>query len=201
MIIYGASGHSKVIIDIVESRAEHTIDLIIDDNEEIKEVFGYKVEHEFREDLRNEPLVIAIGNNQVRKKIADKFNLTYSQALIHKNASVNKYIEIGVGSVVMAGAVINPSAEIGENSIINTNAVIEHDVKISNFAHISPGAIITGNVRVGEGTHIGAGAKVIPGVHIGSWVTVGAGAVILRDVPDYAVVVGNPGRIVKFNKF
>ena len=84
MILYGASGHSKVIIDIVESRAEQTIDFIIDDNKDIKEVFGYKVEHKFRNGLKNEPLVIAVGNNQVRKKIADKFKFTYSEALIHK---------------------------------------------------------------------------------------------------------------------
>ena len=50
---------------------------------------------------------------------------------------------------------------------------------------------------MGEGTHIGAGATIIPNLKIGKWATIGAGAVVIKDVPDYAVVVGNPGRIIK----
>jgi acetyltransferase EpsM len=54
-------------------------------------------------------------------------------------------------------------------------------------------------VFVGEGTQVGIGACVIQGVKIGKWATIGAGAVIINDVPDYAVVVGNPGKVIKFN--
>jgi len=53
---------------------------------------------------------------------------------------------------------------------------------------------------VGEGTHIGIGATVIQGIKIGKWATIGAGAVVIRDVPDYAVVVGNPARIIRHNE-
>jgi acetyltransferase-like isoleucine patch superfamily enzyme len=55
-------------------------------------------------------------------------------------------------------------------------------------------------VIVGEGTHIGAGATVIPNIKIGKWCTIGAGSVILKDVPDYAVIYGNPGKVIKYNK-
>jgi acetyltransferase EpsM len=55
-------------------------------------------------------------------------------------------------------------------------------------------------VKVGEGTHIGIGSSVIQGITIGKWVTIGAGAVIIRDIPDFAVVVGNPGKIIKYNE-
>ena len=58
---------------------------------------------------------------------------------------------------------------------------------------------MAGNVAVGEGTQIGIGAAVIQGVTIGKWATIGAGAVIIEDVPDFAVVVGNPGRVIKMN--
>jgi len=50
-----------------------------------------------------------------------------------------------------------------------------------------------------EGPHVGAGAVVIPNIIIGKWVTIGAGAVIIKDIPDFAVVVGNPGRVIKIN--
>ena len=100
----------------------------------------------------------------------------------------------------MANAVINSSVKIGRHCIVNSGAVVEHDSIIKDFVHISLSATITGNVHIGEGTHIGAGAIVIPGVSIGKWVTVGAGAVILNDLPDFSVVVGNPGKVIKYNK-
>ena len=64
---------------------------------------------------------------------------------------------------------------------------------------MAPRASLAGSVAIGEGTHIGIGASIIQGVTIGKWATIGAGAVIIRDVPDFAVVVGNPGRILKYN--
>lgn len=200
MIVYGASGHSKVIIDIIESSEEESIAFVIDDNPDIKEIMDYRVDHSFSDNMKNESVVIAVGNNVIRKKIADNFDFKYVQGLIHKRAVVNRDVSIGDGSVVMAGAVINSSTHIGENCIINTNAVIEHDVEIGDFCHISPGAVITGNVQIGIGSHIGAGASVIPGVKIGKWATIGAGTVVIENIPDHAVVVGNPGKVIKFNK-
>jgi acetyltransferase EpsM len=58
---------------------------------------------------------------------------------------------------------------------------------------------LAGNVTIGEGSHVGIGATVIQGITIGKWVTIGAGTVIIKDIPDYAVVVGNPGKIIKYN--
>ena len=54
-------------------------------------------------------------------------------------------------------------------------------------------------MRVCEGANIGIGAVVIQGLTIGKWSTIGAGSVIINDVPDYAVVVGNPGKVIKYN--
>jgi len=65
--------------------------------------------------------------------------------------------------------------------------------------HISPNASLAGDVYIGEGTHIGIGAVIIQGLKVGKWVTIGAGAVVINDIPDFAVVVGNPGKIKKYN--
>ncbi len=70
---------------------------------------------------------------------------------------------------------------------------------LEDFVHISPNVAIAGGVKIGEGTHIGIGACIIPGITIGKWVTVGAGAIIIKDVPDFAVVVGNPAKIIKYS--
>ena len=89
-----------------------------------------------------------------------------------------------------------PFAE--EFCIINSGAVVEHDVRLGDFVHIAPNAVLTGNVTIDEGTQVGTGASVIPGIKIGKWASIGAGAVIIEDVPDFAVLVGNPGKIIKY---
>ncbi len=77
---------------------------------------------------------------------------------------------------------------------------MEYDCELEDYVHVSPKAVLAGNVKVGEGTHIGVAAVVIPGVKIVKWCTIGAGSVIIRDVPDFAVVLGNPGRVIGSNK-
>ena len=69
---------------------------------------------------------------------------------------------------------------------------------IEDFVHISPNAALAGNILVKKGAHIGLGANVIQGITIGENAIIGAGTVVLTDVPNNAVVVGNPGRIVRF---
>jgi len=70
---------------------------------------------------------------------------------------------------------------------------------IEDFVHISPNSALAGGVEIGEGSQIGIGASVIQGIKVGKWCVIGAGAVIINDIPDYSVVVGNPGRIIKKN--
>lgn len=199
MNLYGASGHAKVIIEIVHSIGEK-IQTVFDVNQELRKVLGYEVVHSEEKVAHNEgTTIIAIGNNRTRKRITENFPGEFHQPLAHASAVVSPSAKIGKGTVIMANATINSDALIGNHCIINTGAVVEHEVRLEDFVHISPNASIAGNVQVGEGSHIGIGASIIPGVKIGKWATVGAGAVIIRDIPDHAVVVGNPGRIVKIS--
>jgi sugar O-acyltransferase (sialic acid O-acetyltransferase NeuD family) len=196
--LYGASGHGKVVMDILKSSTDAVI-TVIDDNPKSETILGLPVTKTSAETLAGlKNAIISIGNNKVRKRLSLTLAANFVSA-IHKTAVVSKFSKVGKGTVVMAGVKINADAVIGEHCIINTGAVVEHDANIGNFAHISPAASLAGNVTVGEGTHVGIGAIVIQGVTIGKWATVGAGAIILKDIPDYAVVVGNPGKIIKYN--
>lgn len=196
--LYGASGHCKVIIDILKSKNEEII-AVFDDFAEDNFISNVQVlkAAEMKISL-NDQFIISIGNNKVRKDIVKKVDSTFFTA-IHEQAIISESSKIGQGSVVMASAVINTDVEIGMHCIINTSAVIDHDCKISDYCHISPNASLAGNISVEEGTHIGIGACVIQGIKIGKWATIGAGAVIINDVPDFATVVGNPGKIIKYN--
>ncbi|MFR9669534.1 MAG: acetyltransferase [Rikenellaceae bacterium] len=194
MYLYGASGHAKVILDILRAN-EVKVTALIDDNRELSSLSGFPVLHNKRTDIS--PLIISIGNNEIRKKIATTLVAEYAVA-IHPSAIISDSVTIGCGSVVMQGAIIQIDSKIGEHTIINSGASIDHDCKIGSFTHIAPHSTLCGDVTVGEGAWIGAGATVIQGIKIGKWATVGAGAVVIKDVPDYAVVAGVPAKVIKY---
>ena len=196
--LYGASGHGKVVVDILKSK-NIIISGILDDNPKIEFMSNIPVLKFVETKISSDnEIIISIGDNRIRKKIASNLNTSFFTAL-HASSIISEYATIKKGSVVMAGVIINSSVKIGEHCIINSGAIIEHDCEIGNYCHISPNASLAGNVNVGEGTHIGIGACIIQGVKIGKWVTIGAGSVIINDIPDFAVVVGNPGKTIKFN--
>jgi sugar O-acyltransferase (sialic acid O-acetyltransferase NeuD family) len=196
--IYGAGGHGKVVAELLEFNNEL---VFLDDAKAGQSIWKYSIKNIsecINDTLR---LVIGIGTNRVRKLIANQLEgkVVFINA-IHKSAIVSNRVKILEGTVIMAGSVINCDTIIGKHCIINTSASVDHDCIVSDFAHISPNATLCGNVSVGEGTYIGAGSVIIQGVNIGKWCTIGASAVIIRDTPDYATVVGNPGRIIKISK-
>jgi sugar O-acyltransferase (sialic acid O-acetyltransferase NeuD family) len=199
MYLFGASGHGKVIIDIVKSSMKDIeIEAVYDDNPKEKTILDlpvFKTDSNFLNDV-NSFWIISIGNNRFRKIVSEKIKGKFLKA-IHYSAVIGMSSEIGEGTVVMANAVVNPNAKIGKHCVINSGAVVEHDCIINDFSHISPNSALAGGVTIGEGTHIGIGACVIQGITIGKWCTIGAGTVVIRDIPDGATVVGNPGKIIK----
>lgn len=199
IIVYGASGHGKVIVDLLK-KSKIQVKAIIDDTPKFNELLGQPIQKagEF-EWISNEKVILAIGNNRVRKKLAGILNVSFV-TIVHPTAIISDFTNIAEGTVVMAGAILNSDVKIGKHCIINTGAIIEHDCIIEDFVHVSPNASLAGGVKIGEGTQVGIGAVIIQGIKIGKWATIGAGAVIIRDVPDNAVVVGNPGRIIKVNE-
>ena len=197
--LYGASGHCKVVIDILKSNNQ-TIEAILDDNPKTTSLFTIPViASSDCNDLNNKIFLITIGDNSIRKEITKKINSRFHIG-IHANAIVSSFSEIGEGTVVMAGVIINAGTSVGKHCIINTGSIIEHDCLIQDYVHISPNVALAGNVTVEKGSHIGIGACIIQGIKIGKWTMIGAGAVIIEDVPDYAVVVGNPGKIIKIKE-
>ncbi len=115
-------------------------------------------------------------------------------SVIHPRAFVARDATLGEGAQVLAMAAICAQAVLGRCVIVNTAASIDHDCRIGNGVHVGPGARLAGEVHVDECAFIGTGAVVLPRIRIGAHAIVGAGAVVTRDVPDNAVVAGNPAR-------
>lgn len=136
----------------------------------------------------NSPVFIAIGDNNVRRELALRFSSINWATIIHPKSYIHESVEIGEGSIVMAGAVIQPGTKIGKHCIINTGATIDHDCIIADFSHIAPGTTLCGGVRIGEATMIGAGSILVPEVSVGEYSLVCAGTVLSKDVPPQTKV-------------
>lgn len=192
VFLYGASGHAKVIVDIVEAMGDKVVGLI-DDNEGIAELLGIPVVHSF---TGQSPLIISIGSNKIRKMLAEQLPAQFMTA-VHPSAIVSKRATIAEGTVVMQGAVIQSGTHIGRHCIINTGASIDHECEIGDYVHISPHSTLCGNITVGEGTWIGAGSVIRQGATIGAGCMIGAGSVVVSNIPDNVVAFGDPCRIVR----
>ena len=192
MYLYGASGHAKVIIDILRAN-QIEINGLVDDNPNIQELLGIPVLHQSN---GLSLFIISIGNNQIRKKIAEQLKTSFGKA-IHPSAIISPNSMIDEGTVVMQGAIVQSCATIGKHCIINTGASVDHECVIEDYVHISPHATLCGNVHVGEGSWVAAGSVVLPGVKIGKWSVVGAGSVVAKDIPDGVLAVGNRCKVLK----
>lgn len=191
--LYGASGHAKVVMDIAKL-THFDVPCLIDDNPAVNELAGVPVVHS-SEGLT--PIIVTIGDCQIRKRIVEKLGARDYLTLIHPSAIKAESVRLGVGNVVMAGAILNPYVVVGNHCIINTGASVDHDSIIHDFVHIAPHCTLCGEVEIGEGTWVGAGTTIIQGIHIGKNCFIGAGAVVVKDIPDNSLCYGNPARVVR----
>jgi sugar O-acyltransferase (sialic acid O-acetyltransferase NeuD family) len=201
LIIIGASGHGKVVADIAISMNKWKDIAFLDDNELIKKVLGLQVIGKSTDAVKyigNSDIFVAVGNNRIREKIQEEIELLGANVpvLLHKNALIGTDVEIGRGTVIMAGVVINCCTLIGKGCIINTGSTIDHDNVVEDYVHISPGANLAGSVKVGKGSWIGIGSAVINNINITSGCIVGAGAVVVKDIIEPGTYIGVPAKKV-----
>lgn len=195
IILQGGGGHARVVLDCLLSQGASVVGIF---DPRIKgHLMGVALLGEYNPGIQPDALaIVAIGDNTVRKQVAKRTKHLFANTL-HSSSIFSQYAVLGTGNVILHGAIVQAQTTIGNHVIINTGAQVDHDCVVGDYAHLAPGARLCGNVHVGEGTLVGAGAVVIPGKKIGAWATIGAGAVVINDIPDYAVAVGNPARIIK----
>ncbi len=146
--------------------------------------------------------ITACGDNEARRKMVLRLESQNRGALkpwtlVHPSAMIGASCEVGAGTCVAPGVILTAKATIGNHVILNIKSSVSHDCVIGDFVNINPAATICGTVTVGEGAYIGAGSVIKERIRIGRWSVVGAGAVVVRDVPDYATVVGVPARVIR----
>ena len=173
----------------------------LDDDITKKQSMGIKIigkSADALEFMNNYEIIVGIGDNKARKKIQIHLESIGANmpVLIHPNAVVSDEVEIGAGTVIMAGTVINCSTKIKKGCIINTGATVDHDNLIEDFVHISPGCHLAGNVKLGQGCWLGIGSSVSNNISITKDSIVGAGAIVVKDIIESGTYVGVPAKKV-----
>lgn len=203
VIVVGAGGHAKVVIELLRQSGSN-VAYCISGDEEPKVCLGVPVRtgDVWLEKLRAEGFhraFVAIGANQARLRMAGVLKKLQYELVnaISPFALISPSARFGIGVAVMAGAIINAEAEIGDIAIVNTGASIDHDCRIGQAAHIAPQCALAGLVSIGEGCFMGIGSCAIQGVTVGKWSIVGAGAAVTKDLPANVVAIGVPARLVR----
>ncbi len=208
-VIWGSSGHAKVLTDLLEAQGHH-IGLFIDNHPNAQPAkAGVPLLHssaEFKKwaaalsDRNDWRGVVAVGGGRGQERLQLLQHLTEAgiaiATLIHPAACVSPRASIGNGCQILANAIVATETTLGPGTILNHGAQADHECKIGAGVHLAPGATLCGCVEVGDHAFIGAGAVVLPRLKIGAGATVGAGAVVTKDVPHGITVMGNPARAI-----
>jgi len=200
LAILGASGHGKVVAETASLCGWDSI-VFFDDAWSSKVKNGHwsivgDTDVLIRSLSEFEGVVVAIGSNRIR---LDKHNMLEQAgatlvSIVHPSATISRFSNLGIGSVVFAHVVVNVDARIGKATILNTACTVDHDCTLGDAVHISPGAHLAGDVSVKHRAWFGIGACVKQGVCIGEDVVIGAGTVVIKDISDGLIVAGNPAK-------
>ena len=205
-VIIGAGGHARVIFEILNYDRNIEIVAFVDNvirgsDEKIRDipVFGDHsvITKLFKSGVKG--AIIGVGDNIIRKAHFEKIGNMGVELVtaIHPTVHIAHNAKIGKGVAIVTGATIATGVEIGDNVIVNTGAIIEHEDILKDHVHIAPGTVLAGRVTVNEGAFIGAGSVVKEYVAIGKNATIGAGSVVLEDIPNNAIAVGSPAKVIK----
>ncbi len=184
IIILGAGGHTRSLIDVIELEGNYKIAGIIDNELDLgSRVLNYEVigRDEDLKELREKYKYAIIGVGQIKtpttriKLFTLLKSLNYTlPTIISPRAYVSKYAFIDEGTVVMHDVLVNSGTKVGRNCIINSKALIEHDVTIKDHCHISTAAVINGGVSIKEGSFIGSNSVAREYIEVGGFIKAGS---------------------------
>lgn len=147
---------------------------------------------------------VSFGSGRFRycltKRIIDSIGKNVNvekNATFHRNIKVGDYSDLGIDCVIGEKVSIGSHVMMGPGCYIYTS---NHCFDRTDIPMMEQGMSVTKPVTIGNDVWIGSRVTILPGVHIGDGVVIGAGAVVTKDIPDYAIAVGVPAKVVKYRK-
>jgi len=208
VVLIGAGGHARVLIHAARAAGTFDVVAVVDARHDLRggtfegvPIVGDETELPALRTAGIGAALLGVGSVEVTDVRSALFSRILDRGFdlpVVRHPAAHVFArEIGLSTVIFAGAVVNPGTILGRNVIINTGAIVDHDVTVADHVHVSPGAHIAGGVAIGAQSHIGIGSTVIQGIRIGARALVAAGAVVTRDVPDGGRVAGVPARPIQ----
>ncbi len=208
ILIYGASGHAEMIVDVIQKNNNFRMKGFIDSFKSINQVvYGHTIIGDLNhlpkliDELNIEGIVIGIGENSTREEAYHKIKNIVPDlefiTIVHPTATLALDVLIPKGTVIMANVVVNANAKVGEFCILNTSSTLGHDCKMSNFSSLASGVTIGGNVHIGFCSAICIGAVIIQNLTIGDHTVIGAGSLVLKSIPNNKTAYGTPIHTIK----
>jgi sugar O-acyltransferase (sialic acid O-acetyltransferase NeuD family) len=208
IVLVGASGHGRVALDAARCQNRYQVvgwlDTFVAAGTGIAglnvlskpaDLDRLSAEH------RIDGFFVGISDNLTRASVCESIRKLCPQlefvTIIHPSAVVARDVEVGPGSLILAGAVVNTNSRLGTGCIVNTRASLDHDGEMRDYSCLLPGVVTGGNVVIGEFSCICLGAHLAHKVRIGEHSVVGAGAVVLADIPSYSLAYGVPARVAR----
>jgi sugar O-acyltransferase (sialic acid O-acetyltransferase NeuD family) len=191
ILLAGAGGHARACIDVIELEGRYDVAGLMGLPHEVGSlVLGYRVLGTDADPAGLNPrcqnALVTVGQIKtadIRMRLFATLQQTGYQfpTIVSPRAHVSRHASVGIGTIVMHGAIVNAGAVVGRNCIINSQALVEHDVVIEDHCHIATAAAINSGVRVGAASFIGSNCCVRQGVVIGERCLIGMGQRVLKE--------------------
>lgn len=208
ILVFGAAGHGKVVMDIIEKAGKYRISGLIDENIPVgNKVLGYEVlgkEEDLPVIIKKESvsgIIVAVGDNVIRSKIVSRIEencpgLPFINA-IHPRAYIAKGVKIADGVVVMVDVYLSADSVIGRHCIASANSVFGHDSVMEEFSSFMTCVTVGGGARIGAYASLNIGSVVVNNATVGEHSIIAAGAVVVKDIPPFSLAMGLPARVVR----
>lgn len=199
IIVYGAGGHGKSVVELLRALGSYRVVGFIDDGYPAgQNIMGIPVLGGAQALTKAQALGVhlavnavgGIGNIQARIQVFERLALAgfAFPTVIHPTAFVEASASLAAGVQVFPHAYIGSEASIGFGCIVNTSAIVSHDCQVGDYVNLSPGATLAGAVSIGAGTLVGMRATVNLGASIGAGARIGNGATVKSNLPDGGLV-------------
>ena len=206
VIIFGASGLGKLVLEILQSN-EIVVYGFLDDDSDLHDtmigeipVLGSTDDQGFLKLIGKKcQAFVAQDNVKMKQGLVAMLNdkrKVMPINVIHREAYLSATSDLGHGNLVSAGVVINANTSLGHHNLLHANCTLDYDSSVGDFVEIGAGSTIGHGVTLKNGSFIGAGATIVAGITVGQNARIGAGSVVIGDVEDNETVFGVPAEAV-----